>query len=69
MVRPWVVFAIGVLVLNGFVEARMPQLAAKNIAPVVIALSALATGFIELLVWALRRIKHRVALRAENGSV
>jgi hypothetical protein len=66
MVRPWIVFAIGVLVLNAYVETRMP--AAKNVTAIVVALSALMTGLVELFVWALRRIKHRIAVRAEKNS-
>ena len=66
MVRPWVVFAIGVLILNAYVETRM--LAAKNVTAIVVALSALLTGLVELFVWALRRIKHRIEVCAEKSS-
>jgi hypothetical protein len=69
MVRPWVVFAIGVLLFNYYIEARAPQLAAKNVTAIVVALSALMTGLVELLVWALRRIRHRIAVRAEKHTV
>ena len=66
MARPWVVFAIGVLVLNAYVETRMP--ATKNVTAIVVALSALITGLIEVFVWAFRRIRHRIEMRAENHS-